>query len=170
MRGLSFTAFAVALAASLTVSVAEEGKAAKGTYRCIEVTKFSVAEGVQFPPEYQISLVEDLVRQLENAKRFTQVLRPGEVAADQDIPTLRLTGIITEYKAGSRAKRYLIGFGFGATKVVVQVQFLDRTMGNVLLDRKVDGKVVVGVMGGESLGATNGLAKEVAKVAKDRFF
>ena len=114
--------------------------------------------------------MEDLVRQLENSKRFTQVLRPGEVAADQDIPTLRLTGIITEYKAGSRAKRYLIGFGFGATKVVVQVQFLDRTMGNVLLDRKVDGKVVVGVMGGESLGATNGLAKEVAKVAKDRFF
>jgi len=40
----------------------------------------------------------------------------------------------------------------------------------VLLDRKVDGKVVMGVMGGKSEGATNGLAKEVAKVTKEKFF
>jgi hypothetical protein len=34
----------------------------------------------------------------------------------------------------------------------------------------VDGKVIMGVMGGKSEGANTGLAKEVAKVTKQRFF
>jgi hypothetical protein len=39
-----------------------------------------------------------------------------------------------------------------------------------LYQGKVDGNVVIGLFGGESAGATRGLAKEVAKVAKQKFF
>jgi len=37
-------------------------------------------------------------------------------------------------------------------------------------ERKVDGHVVIGAIGGGSVGATRGLAKELAKAAKEKFF
>jgi len=40
----------------------------------------------------------------------------------------------------------------------------------VLVDRKMDGKVVMGAIGGSSIGATKGLAKEVVKNIKAQFF
>ncbi len=168
MRRWSLLMLSMLLVLSLASPAAE--KITKGKFAAIEVVKFDVREGIQFPPDYQVLLVEDLIKQLENSKKFKQVIRTGENPADAAAPALKLTGTITEYKAGSRAKRYLVGFGAGKTKVVAQVQFVDRTTGSVLLDRKVDGKVIIGVIGGDSRGATNGLAKEVSKVAKDTFF
>jgi hypothetical protein len=71
---------------------------------------------------------------------------------------------------GNSAKQCLLGFGAATTKVVAHVKFIDATTGNVLFEKDVDGKVIIGLMGGDSNGATRGLAKEVAKVAKKKFF
>jgi hypothetical protein len=38
-----------------------------------------------------------------------------------------------------------------------------------VVKRRVDGRVVMGVVGGESTGAGRGVAKEIAKVAKENF-
>jgi maltose-binding protein MalE len=46
----------------------------------------------------------------------------------------------------------------------------DAATGNVLFEKDVEGKVIIGLMGGDSAGATRGLAKEVAKVTKKKFF
>jgi hypothetical protein len=78
--------------------------------------------------------------------------------------------VVKEYKAGSRAKRYLIGFGAGKTKVVADVKFIDMQTQQVVFEKQVDGKVMIGVLGGDSMGAANGLAKEIAKVTKKQFF
>lgn len=150
--------------------VAGQGDKIRAKYTCIEMTSFDVREGVQFPPAYRISLLEDLVEQLENTNRFEDVLRPGEQPSPADVPTVKLTGTITEFEAGSRAKRYLIGFGAGATKLIAQVQFVDRASGGLLLDCMVNSKVTTGGVGGESIGVTQGLAKEVAKVINRRLF
>jgi len=54
--------------------------------------------------------------------------------------------------------------------VVADIKFLDKVTVEVLYQGSVDGKVIIGFFGGESLGATRGLAKEVAKVTKQKFF
>jgi curli biogenesis system outer membrane secretion channel CsgG len=83
---------------------------------------------------------------------------------------LKLNGTVTHYDKGSRAKRYLVGFGAGKTKIVAHITVADKETGEVLFEDDVDGKVVMGGMGGDSLGATRGLAKEVAGKIKESFF
>jgi hypothetical protein len=63
----------------------------------------------------------------------------------------------------------MVGFGAGKTKIVPHVKFVDSATGAVQFEKNVDGKVWIGFMGGESIGATHGLAKQVAKVASKNF-
>jgi len=143
---------------------------AKGKYNVVEITRFDVKEGINFPADYQVTLMEELNTQLRDTKRFKEVLREGETSPEPGAPALKLVGTVTKYDAGSRAARYLIGFGAGKTKIVAHVKFTDRATGQVLFESDVDGKVIIGFIGGDSLGATRGLAKEVAKKAKQQFF
>ena len=142
----------------------------KNKYQNIEVVKFEIQEGVNFPPESRDVIMSQVVEELKQLKKFTQVSNVGETVPEGAGSTVRLSGTITKYKPGSRAKRYLIGFGAGATKVVAHIKFVDAATGNVLYEKDVDGKVWIGLFGGDSSGATRGLAKEVAKVTKKQLF
>jgi hypothetical protein len=145
-------------------------KVEKNKYQQIEITGFEVKQGVEFPPDYLADLTNELVTQMKETEKFREVSRAGEAPAGSDALALRLSGTVTEFKAGSRAVRYLVGFGAGRTKVKARVKFTDRATGAVLYEGDVDGKVIMGVFGGDSRGATRGLAKEVAKVARQQFF
>ena len=142
----------------------------KGHYTAIELVRVDVKEGVEFPADYLITMTEELATQLTGTKKFTAVLREGEKPAAEGTPTLLLVGTVTHFDKGSRAARYLVGFGAGQTKVAAHIKVLDRATEAVLFEDDVDGKVVMGVAGGDSIGATRGLAKEVAKVVRNRFF
>ena len=142
-------------------------RSVKGKYQVIEVERFTAAAGVDLPMNYEIELAGDLARQLEK-KAFQRVVQPGDEAAGA-APVLRLTGTVTEFKKGSRALRYLSGFA-GKTKIVAHIQVVDRDSGQLLFETHADGKVVIGVFGGDSMGATNGLAKEIAKKIRKYFF
>ena len=63
-----------------------------------------------------------------------------------------------------------MGFGAGATVIDAHIKCYDATTKEMLLEQDVDGKVAMGVMGGKSEGANNGLAKEIAKDIKKTFF
>lgn len=142
----------------------------KNHYHNIEVRRFDLSSGVELPDDFRVTLMEDLVAQLNDTKAFRQVLREGEKAAEPRSPTLRLVGRVTRFSKGSRAKRYLIGPGFGKTILKAEIRFLDAATGEVRFEKTVDGKVIIGFIGGDSMGATRGLAKEVARVAKKQFF
>jgi len=114
--------------------------------------------------------MSQVVEELKQLKKFKQVSNTGETISQDAGPTVRLSGVITKYKPGSRAKRYLIGFGAGSTKVVAHITLTDATNGTTLFEKDVDGTVWIGVFGGDSSGATRGLAKEVAKVTKKALF
>jgi curli biogenesis system outer membrane secretion channel CsgG len=158
--------------------------AVKGKYQEIEVTTFDAKEGVVVPEGFLKTLMATVVTELQKTKKFKQVLREGETPATMaTMPapagatpanagegTLRLTGTITKFKAGSRAKRYLVGFGAGKSKVIAHIKFTDKATGSVLFEQDVDGDVVMGLFGGDSGGATRELAEAVAKSAKKRFF
>lgn len=70
-----------------------------------------------------------------------------------------------------RVKDHQVSFiGTGRTKVVADFKFIDKATGEILYQGSVDGKVIIGFFGGESLGATRDLSKELAKLTKQKFF
>ena len=138
-------------------------------YQYVQVDRFDVQPGVDFPPDYQLTIVEDLNKELGKIKAVKQVLREGE-ALPQEQPVLLVTGTITKYKKGNQAERYLVGFGAGATVIGAHIKYYDATTKEMLLEQDVDGRVVMGLMGGKSEGANSGLSKEIAKDVKKTFF
>lgn len=143
----------------------------KNKYKSIEVTRFEIKEGVEFPPDYLVTMTDELLKHLAEMKKFNQVFREGESPSEGSTPSLRLVGTVTKFQAGSRAKRMIIGFGAGKTTIVAHVKFVDRETNAVLFEKDVDGKVILGgAIKSESIGATSGLAKEVASVTKKAFF
>ncbi len=160
----------VATALVAGTAVAEE-KTVKGKYQAIEVTRFDIKPGVEkFSPDWLVTMNEETIKQLQETGKFKEVLREGEKPSDANAPTLKLIGTVIEYKPGNRAARYMVGFGAGKTKVKAHVKILDKATNEVLFEDDVDGKVIMGVIGGESIGATRGLAKEVASKTKKKFF
>ena len=137
-------------------------------YSYVQVNRFDVQQGVDFPLDYQLTIVEDMNTELGKIKGMKQVLREGEVLPEGQ-PVLIITGTITKYTKGNQAARYLVGFGAGATVIHAHIKCYDAITKEMLFERDVDGKVIMGVMGGKSEGASNGLAKEIAKDIKEKF-
>ncbi len=172
MKSVLFSLAVFATALVLTTSTTAENKSSKAPekkFQYVQVNRFDVQPGVDLPPDFQLTINEDLIQGLGKIKGIKQVLREGETLPQAE-PVLLVTGTITKYKKGNQATRYLVGFGAGATVIDAHIKCYDASTKQLLLERDVDGKVVMGIMGGKSEGANNGLAKEVAKDIKKEFF
>jgi len=169
MRSAFFSIAVIASALVLTTSATAENKSGQKKYQYLQVNRFEIQQGVDLPPDYQLTIDEDLNKELAKIKGMKQVLREGETLPEGQ-PVLLVTGTVTRYKKGNQAARYLVGFGAGATVIDAHIRCYDATTKELLLERDVDGKVIMGLMGGKSEGANNGLAKEVAKHVKEKFF
>jgi hypothetical protein len=161
---------ALILLAAFSVNAQKKDSQLKDHYKDIEVVTFDVKEGVKFPTEHLSGMMDEIVKELQDLKKFKEVYRAGATPDNPADPTLRLTGTVIKYTAGSQAKRYLIGFGAGKTKVVAHVKFIDKATGNVVFEKDVDGKVVIGIFGGQSKTSLRDVGKETAEVAKKQFF
>jgi Domain of unknown function (DUF4410) len=152
-----------ALLAMLLVSVRGPSAAAQpGPYSAIEVDRFVPAPTVAFPADYQSALVDDLAREA-SLKFQSIILREGQ-SAPSGYVVLRISGRVTRFKPGNKTKRYLIGFGAGATVVEAQVSFTDAGTGKVLLTRTVKGVTWTGLAGGDSKSADESLARKIVKL------
>jgi Domain of unknown function (DUF4410) len=149
---------------------AQKDDVPKNKYQNIEVGNFDVDQGIEFPADYKKSLPDAIASKLKSLKKFKQVLQVGEAPSDPNAPVLQLVGTVIDYKPGSQTKRYLVGFGTGKTKIIVHAKFIDKTSGQVVLERDVQGKIEWGLFGGSSKNALNGVGKEIAEVAKKKFF
>jgi hypothetical protein len=58
----------------------------------------------------------------------------------------------------------------GKTRVAADVTIIDPRSGTVLYHTEVDGKVVIGPFGGDTMAACDGLAKELVRKLRRRFF
>lgn len=137
----------------------------KDKYHVIQVENFDIQPGVELPPDYLASLPQELVRELKESKKFSEVLASGENPTGEKTPVLRLTGTIDGFDQGSRGKRYL-GVGIGAARIFVTLHYLDRTTGQLVFDDKVIGTLSGGVFGGDSKGVVRELARSVAVTTK----
>lgn len=132
--------------------------ALKDQYTVVEVEKFDVQEGIDFPAEYSQRLQDEIVKQFEKSKAFKQVLLPGQNQVDAGVSALRLTGTIIYFDPGSRGKRY-VGFGMGAGNIVALVVFRDLATGQPHIVEQIPATLSSGAFGGGS----EGIARELAK-------
>lgn len=156
--------------ASTTAQTTKPPTPVKGKYQNIEIVAFDIKPGVEFPPDSLKVMMPEIVDEVRKLKKFKQVASEGDAKTDASGATMRLTGTVSKYKPGNRTARYMVGFGAGAAKVVAHIKFTDSATNEVLYEKDVDGKVIIGLFGGNSNGATRGLAKEVAKVTEKKFF
>ena len=142
----------------------------KNRYDSIEVTPFTIRQGINFPDEYMQSMMVSVIEDLRHTNKFKHVLTQGETQQSDDARTIQLLGIVTQYKRGNRGKR-LVAIGLaGDTKIVAHVKFIDKATGKVLVEADVDGQIYTGLLGGSPKGAPTGIGKDVAKIAKKVFF
>lgn len=116
-------------------------------------------------PEDWIPIIrEDIVQRVIEIHRFRRVkdFVDSKVSEKPAERVLILRGKIMEFTRGSMAKRYLVGFGAGKGKIVAMCTFVNKNSGNVVWERKVDGRVIGTFQ--DTQGAIKGLSKEIAKV------
>jgi hypothetical protein len=154
-------AFALLILPAFASASAQAGK----TYKHLIVQSFDGPEGGDFPADFADSLRRNVVKQLTRTKRFeslTFIEKGQPVPADAD---LILTGKIVRFDKGSRGARYLVP-GTGITRLQASIAFTEPSAEKPLLEQRVSGRVSFGVFGGDSMGATQGLAKQLAKAVK----
>jgi hypothetical protein len=76
---------------------------------------------------------------------------------DQTNGVLLMQGTIIKYEEGSRAMRWWIGLGAGKAHCTIQVIFIDKKTGEELSRTNFDGMIVMGVFGGDSVEAVDGV-------------
>ena len=140
------------------------------TAQTIEVAAFEAQEGIDFGPDYQMALTDELVDQLIQLKRFAQVTRADDPVPDAQPPEIRVTGVVTEISEGVRAVRILVGMGAGNGYIRAHVKFIEVATGEVRLEKDVEGQMLrSGWGGGDTITAAAGLARQIAKlVAKTK--
>ncbi len=146
-------------------------------YKVLEIGNFLMKSDEEVPPDHLYALLRDTAIKLDEKTKFDKFVTnytPGPsrrwVESDTEItePTLVLSGVITRYQRGSRAKRYFVGFGAGKTRVYCLFRFVDKATNEVLLERMENGSISGGwsFMGGASAGAMKELAGDIANVVR----
>jgi hypothetical protein len=122
------------------------------------------SDEIKLPAEFQMSLYENLVRQLEKQGGFEHVYRDGDRRAANAPDLVVLHSTVRGFKAGSERARRVTTVA-GATSITIHCEFKS-TDGKVLLEKDVNGKVW---FFGGNLRATYDFAKKTARVAHDNF-
>jgi hypothetical protein len=121
------------------------------------------SDEIKLPAEFQISLYEDLIQQLQKKGGFQHVFRDGDKSAS--LPDLViLHSNVRGFKKGSEFARNVTTVA-GKTSIDIHCQFTDKD-GKVLLEHDLSGHVR---FFGGNLRATYDFAKKAAKLAHDNF-
>ena len=167
MKVINYLFFA--LSVSTLFAMAAFGQAAaKQPYKAVEIEKFTVRQGVELSDKEVDELMKATVDNFRASNRFDSVTMAGDAAAVEAAPKLKLSGEVTKYVKGSRTARYLVGFGAGKTKLLVDVKLTDVATGEVVFHQSVDGDVTWGLFGGDSDKAKGGVADEIIREMKKR--
>lgn len=140
---------------------APAGKPAKINASAITVMMIQSDE-IQLPAEFQVSLYENLIQQLQKKGGFRHVYREGDrnSAGAPNLIVLRST--VRGFKQGSEMARQVTTVA-GATSIRIHCEFMDPD-GKLLLARDINGSVH---FFGGNLKATYDFAKKAASVAHE---
>jgi Domain of unknown function (DUF4410) len=162
LQGMVMLLASVALVAPSSLLAEEKSLAKKMKAGAIKVVMVESSE-IKLPAEFQVSLYEDLIQQLQKKGGF-HVYREGDRSADNAADVVILRTTVRGFKEGSERLRQVTTVA-GATSINVHCAFEDKD-GKVLLERDINGKVR---FFGGNLRATFDFAKKAAQVARDNF-
>jgi curli biogenesis system outer membrane secretion channel CsgG len=163
MKILERLALSVFVCFALGTIATAQTSGTSGPYDVVEIEEFTVRDGVEFPAEDVQKLAQALVNNFNQSRRFSRVFLSSDTQESAPVRRVRISGEIIKYDKGSRAKRYLVGFGTGKTKIIADVKLIDVESGDVVLQHTVDGVVSMGILGGGSDDAKGGLASALIK-------
>jgi hypothetical protein len=138
---------------------AQGGKPAKMNSSAIAVMMIQSDE-IKLPAEFQVSLYENLIQQMQKKGGFQHVYREGDRNAAGAANLVVLHSTVRGFKQGSQMARQVTTVS-GQTSIRVHCEFTDKD-GQMLLARDINGKVLI--FGG-NLRATYDFAKKAASVA-----
>jgi hypothetical protein len=142
---------------------AQEKQPAKLKASAIKVTMVESDE-IKLPAEFQVSLYEDLIQQLQKTGGFQHVYRDGDRNAADAADLVILNSMVRGFKEGSERLRQVTTVA-GATSISVHCAFTNKD-GKLLLERDIHGNVR---FFGGNLRATFDFAKKAAQVAHESF-
>jgi hypothetical protein len=122
------------------------------------------SDEIELPAEFQVSLYENLIQQLEKKGAIRHVYREGDRNSDRAPNLIVLHSIVRGFKQGSERARQVTTLT-GATSINVHCEF-NNEEGKLLLARDIKGKVR---FFGGNLKATFDFAKKATKVANENF-
>jgi Domain of unknown function (DUF4410) len=152
--------------ASSAAPVKPAPRTVKQTYNGIYVAPFEIQKDVTFPPEYVALMQTEISKELSSAKIFPEVVTAGQTASSPDAHMLRLTGLITNYNPGNRAKRYFAGGAAGAAEIDSKVSFVDASTGQTLMSQDLRAVLASGFFGGKAEDSVKDYARQVVNKAK----
>jgi hypothetical protein len=142
---------------------AQERQPAKINASAISVMMVQSDE-IKLPAEFQVSLYENLVQELQKKKGFHHVYREGDRNAADGPNLVVLHSTVRGFKQGSERARQVTTVA-GATSISVHCEFTDKN-GQLLLARDITGRVR---LFGGNLRATYDFAKKAASVTQEKF-
>src|SRR5215470_6197068 len=100
---------------------------------------------------FPVALQSELVTRLRATGLFDRVVNLSETQAPAgEYTALRLEGTVTKLDPGSRALRYMVGFGAGATKAQAETRLVDVQTGKVMVVTADRREAYFGIFGGDS--------------------
>ena len=168
MKAIKYFCFALSFSMMLTAAAFGQAATTKTPYKAIEIEKFTLRQGVELSDKEVDELMKATVENFRASKRFDSVTMVGEASTVEAAPKLKISGEVVKYVKGNRAARYLVGFGAGKTKIMVDVKLTDASTGEVVFNQTVDGDVTWGLFGGSSDSAKGGVSDEIIREMKKR--
>jgi hypothetical protein len=108
-------------------------------------------EDKKYAALFPVALQSEMVARLRATGLFDRVVNLGETQfSPGDQPALRLEGTITKLDPGSRALRYMVGFGAGADKAQAETRLIDVQTGAVMVVTADRREAYFGIFGGDS--------------------
>jgi len=100
---------------------------------------------------FPLALQSEFVTRLRATGLFDRVVNLSETQfSPGDQQALRLEGTITKLDPGSRALRYMVGFGAGAAKAQAETRLIDVQTGAVMIVTADRREAYFGIFGGDS--------------------
>jgi hypothetical protein len=140
---------------------AREGESSKINASAIKIMMIQSDE-IKIPAEFQVSLYENLVQQMQKKGELQHVYRDGERDSTGAPNLVVLHSTVRGFKRGSEMARQVTTVA-GATSISVHCEFTDKD-GRLLLARDIKGKVW---FFGGNLKATYDFAKKAASVTHE---
>lgn len=104
---------------------------------------------------------EDIVKLQNFLRDEIDKKKLGQLVAATANPQYEVQGSFLEFKRGSGAVRFFIGFGLGNAKAVIVLRLVDKNMGGTVFAGNFTGAVSSGMEGGEQ--ALRRIASDFAK-------